>query len=116
MIEVANYKKTQILVHVKENSWVGKVAAYKLRSKSCAIVIGATIHLHHSTKEELIKNTAWLRHEICHIKQWKKHGYMYFLLHYLWLSVLYGYRKNPYEIAARKAESDGEIVDDVYIL
>lgn len=41
---------------IKENSWIAKIAARKLQSDNVAIVIGRTIHLHHVSKEDFLKD------------------------------------------------------------
>ena len=100
-------------VLIKENSWIARLAAFKLRKASCAVVIGTTIYLHQASKEAFLENTSWLRHEVCHVRQWKRHGYVFFLFHYLMLSVRHGYYLNPYEAEARKAEDDREILKGI---
>ncbi len=44
------------------------------------------------------------RHEEKHIEQWKRGWWIGFLIKYLYYNLRYGYRNNPYEIEARKAE------------
>lgn len=92
------------------------IAAWKLGARKCAIVIGSTIHLHNTSTQELLNNKAWLRHEVCHVRQWKQKGYLVFLIHYLYLSLLKGYRLNPYEVEARAAEENPEMMDGVQVL
>ena len=89
---------------IKENSRLAKVAAKKLRSKSVAMVLGKTIHLHNTTKAEFLKDKRWVKHELCHIKQFKDHGYFLFVVKYLWESLRKGYYNNRFEVEARKAE------------
>lgn len=89
---------------IRENSWVARIAAFKLGTNSIAIVIGKTIHLHNTTKQEFLQNERWLKHELCHIRQFRQHGYIQFIVKYLWESVKHGYRNNKYEIDARAAE------------
>jgi hypothetical protein len=91
---------------IKENSWIAKIAARKLQSDNVAIVIGRTIHLHHVSKEDFLKDEKWLRHEMCHIRQFKKHGFFPFIFKYLWESLRRGYYQNKYEIEARMAENE----------
>jgi hypothetical protein len=91
---------------IKENSWIAKLAAKKLKSENVAIVIGKTIHLHHVSKENFLKDKKWLKHEMCHINQFKKYGFLNFILKYLWESYHHGYYNNKYEVEARKAEND----------
>lgn len=91
---------------IKENSWIAKIAARKLQSDNVAIVIGRTIHLHHVSKEDFLKDEKWVRHEICHIHQFKKHGFVAFIFKYLLESLRRGYDQNKYEIEARLAENE----------
>ena len=76
---------------IKENSWIAKLAAIKLRSEKVAIVIGSTIYLHNSSKQDFLKNDKWLKHELCHIRQFKQNGYVTFIVKYLWESFRHGY-------------------------
>jgi hypothetical protein len=90
--------------NIKENSWLAKIAAKKLRAGSIAMVMGKTIHLHNTTKAEFLKDERWVKHELCHIKQFKDHGYFLFVVKYLWESLRKGYYNNRFEVEARKAE------------
>lgn len=90
--------------HIKERSFVARLAAKKLGVDNVAIVIGSTIHLYGRTKEELINNKKWLKHELCHIAQFHKHGFVPFIAKYLWESLRRGYYHNKYEVEARMAE------------
>ncbi len=89
---------------IKENSWLAKLAAKKLRVQSVAMVLGNTIHLHKTTKAEFLKDEAWLKHELCHIRQFKEQGYFLFIVKYLWESLRKGYYNNRFEVEARNAE------------
>ena len=89
---------------IKENSWLAKIAAKKLRSNNVAMVLGKTIHLHNTTKEQFLQDERWLKHELCHVAQFKDHGYFIFVVKYLWESLKNGYYKNKYEKEAREAE------------
>lgn len=89
---------------VKENSWIAKLAAKKLHSKTVAIVIGKTVHLCNVSKELFLKDERWVKHEVCHINQFKKYGFFNFIFKYLMESVRNGYYNNKYEIEAREAE------------
>jgi hypothetical protein len=93
-------------LNIKENSWIAKLAAKKLGSKNVAIVIGSTIHLHNVTKEEFLQDKQWVKHEVCHLRQFKTHGTFIFILKYLWESIQRGYHNNKYELEARKAETE----------
>ena len=89
---------------IKENSWLAKIAAKKLRSKNVAMVLGKTIHLHNTTKEQFLQNERWVKHELCHVEQFKDNGYIIFIVKYLWESLQKGYYNNKYEKEAREAE------------
>lgn len=91
---------------IKENSLVAKIAARKLKASSVAIVFGRTIHLWNSSKEDFLKNERWLKHELCHIRQYKQHGYLGFIAKYLWESLRKGYYNNKFEVEAREAEEE----------
>ncbi len=88
---------------IKENSWIAKLAAFKLRSKQVAIVIGKTIHLHNTSKQDFLKDEKWVKHELCHVRQFQQNGYVIFILKYLWESIKHGYFNNKYEVEAREA-------------
>ncbi|HET7114971.1 MAG TPA: DUF4157 domain-containing protein [Hanamia sp.] len=90
---------------IKQNSWIAKIASKKLGSDNVAIVIGKTIHLYHVSKEDFLKDTKWVKHESCHITQFKKYGFLPFILLYLWESMKHGYYNNKYEVEARNAEN-----------
>jgi hypothetical protein len=98
--------KNHLLLNIKENSWVAKLATKKLRSKNVAIVIGSTIHLCNVSRQQFLRNEKWVRHEVCHLQQFKKHGNFMFIIKYLWESFHHGYYNNKYEVAARNAEDD----------
>ena len=91
---------------IKENSWIAKLAAFKLGSKRVAIVIGKTIHLHNTSKQEFLKDERWVKHELCHVRQFRQNGFLPFIAQYLWESIKHGYYNNKYEIEAREAEKN----------
>jgi hypothetical protein len=89
---------------IKENSWIAKIAAKKLHAENVAIVLGKTIHLYHVSKQDFLKNEKWLKHEKCHLLQFKKYGFFPFIYKYLLESLKVGYHKNKFEAEARNAE------------
>ena len=91
--------------YIKENSWLAKLAAKKLNSKSVAMVLGKTIHLHGSSKKNFLADERWVNHELCHVKQFAANGYVLFIIKYLWESLGVGYYNNKYEVEARAAEN-----------
>lgn len=54
---------------------------------------------------ERINDQRLIRHEQAHWKQAEGLGAIKFYVKYLWLSARYGYRNNPMEVEARRAES-----------
>ena len=93
-------------VKIKENSWIAKIAAMKLRSDSVAIVFGNTIHLHNATREEFLCDEAWVCHELRHVQQYKQFGFAGFLVRYLVEWMKKGYYNNKFEVEARQSEGD----------
>ena len=89
---------------LKENSWLAAIAAKKLQAASVAMVLGNTIHLYNTSQEEFLNNENWVKHELCHIEQFRQHGYISFIVKYLWESIRKGYYDNKFEVEARAAE------------
>jgi hypothetical protein len=102
-------------IRIKENSWLARIAASRLRSKQVAMVLGSTIHLHNTTREEFLQNKRWLRHELAHVRQYAQHGFLRFLFLYLLESVRKGYRNNRFEVEARMKEGEDTVPDDLFI-
>ena len=94
---------------IKENSFIARIAAWKLKYKQAAIVIGNTIYLYNSSKEEFLNNKRWLNHELEHIRQYRKHGMIWFIIMYLVESAKKGYYNNKFEVEARSAEKEDEL-------
>ena len=90
--------------HIKERSFVARLAAWKLNAKQVAIVFGNTIYLHNTSREEFLANQAWVKHELQHIRQYKRYGFVRFLALYLLESIKKGYHNNRFEVEARAAE------------
>ena len=91
-------------VRIKENSWLAQIAAFKLGVDRVALTMGNTIHLYRASREELIENNRWLKHELAHVEQFRKHGFLKFIAMYLVETIINGYHQNKYEIDAREAE------------
>jgi len=102
--QITNYSLNEIIFRIKENSLLAKIAAKKLRTPGVAIVLGKTIHLHNTTKKEFLQNAKWVKHELCHVQQFKQYGIFMFVIKYLYESIKVGYYNNKYEVAAREAE------------
>jgi hypothetical protein len=83
---------------------LAKLAAWKMNAHSVALVTGNTIHLHNITKPAFEQNEKFVKHELKHVEQYQRLGFIPFLWMYLWYSLKYGYFNNPFEIEAREAE------------
>ncbi|HZI68710.1 MAG TPA: DUF4157 domain-containing protein [Hanamia sp.] len=94
---------------IKEKSMLARLAAWKLKSKNVAITFGNKIHLYNISKEEFLKNEKWVKHELCHVRQFEKYGFFRFIAMYLWESIKVGYYKNKFEAEAREAENEPKL-------
>jgi hypothetical protein len=94
-----------INVKIKEQSLVAKLATRFMKWNSAAIVFGNTIHLWNIEKNELLHNRRLLYHEVEHVRQYNRYGFINFILLYLIESIKNGYYKNRFEVEARNAES-----------
>lgn len=99
---------------IKENSILARIAARKMKSEKMAMVVGRTIYLHNTPKEEFLQNRRWLRHELAHIRQFQALGVVGFLYQYLVESVRKGYYNNRFEVEAREAEHD-YLIESQYV-
>jgi len=109
-------KQKELLVRIKERSFIARLAAWKLKSDNAAIVIGNTIHLYNATRPEFFKNKAWLCHELKHIQQFRQYGFIPFVFLYVWESLLRGYANNKFEIEARAAEHEEHLIMNIKLL
>jgi len=98
------------LFSIKENAFIAKIAAKKLRSKNAAIVLGSRIYLYGVSKSHFLANRQWLRHELKHIEQYERLGFIGFVFTYLWQTMRVGYYKCGLECEAREAEKDETII------
>jgi len=76
----------------------GKLSGMK--HPAAAVTLGDTILVHPGVP----LTTRLLRHELAHVRQWREHP-LTFPLRYVLNHLRYGYRDNPYEVAARQAET-----------
>ena len=103
-------QKEKISFRIKERSFIARLAAWKLKSHAAAIVIGKTIHLHNAGRGEFVSNKQWLRHELKHIEQFCRYGFIPFLFMYTLETIRHGYSNNKFEIEARTAEKDEHLL------
>lgn len=99
-----------MIVRIKENSWLAALAAKKLRSRKLAMVLGKTIYLFNTTREEFLRNERWVCHELAHVRQYHQYGFFRFLFLYLVESLRNGYRNNRFELEAKGRERDPSIM------
>lgn len=90
---------------IKENSFLARIAAYRLRSSRVAMVWGKQILLFGVSKNEFLASSKWVKHEMEHVRQFAYYGFFKFLFLYLIESIKNGYQNNKFEIAARRAET-----------
>ncbi|HPG10236.1 MAG TPA: DUF4157 domain-containing protein [Chitinophagaceae bacterium] len=100
-------------VRIKENAFVARLAAGKLKSSGAAIVFGSTIYLHNTTRQEFLNNTTWVCHELKHVHQYRHYGFVGFLFRYFFQWIQKGYYNNRFEVEARKSESDVSLLNGV---
>ncbi|MFN2440934.1 MAG: DUF4157 domain-containing protein [Chitinophagaceae bacterium] len=93
-----------VQVKIKENSFVARLAAWKLKANSVAIVFGNTIYLWNVTKQHFLKDERWVLHELEHIRQYSRLGLIPFLFQYMLEWMRKGYYQNRFEVEARQAE------------
>jgi hypothetical protein len=96
--------KLPVGIKLKENSWIAKLAARKMRAGSVALVLGRTIHLYNITPQQFQSSPRLIRHELKHVEQYSRLGFFRFLALYGWYSLKHGYFNNPLEEEARAAE------------
>jgi hypothetical protein len=91
-------------VPIKEQSFLARIAAYRLGKVPVAMVWGNKILLYGVSKADFLKDRRWVRHEMEHIRQFRHYGFLRFLILYAWESIRKGYDNNRFELAAREAE------------
>jgi predicted SprT family Zn-dependent metalloprotease len=89
---------------LKEDSLLARMAAWKLKSRGAALVWGNTIHLYNITQKEFFENERLVKHELCHVEQYRRYGRGGFLFRYILESLRKGYYLNRFETEARQAE------------
>lgn len=92
-------------VKIREGTLFARMAARKLKCTTVAAVCGNTIHLWNISREDFLKRTPWVVHEIEHVRQFQRYGFVWFSVLYLWESARRGYYNNRFEVEARVAEA-----------
>lgn len=93
-------------IKIKEQSLFAKLAAKKMKCQTVAAVLGNTIHLWNISREDFLKRDAWVKHEIEHVRQYKRHGFVPFVVMYLYECARVGYYNNRFEKEARMVEKE----------
>jgi len=107
-----------IVVKIRTGGLIVKVANLFMKIKQgemLATTIHKTIYLLGGTSKQFLNNRSFLRHEVQHILQCKKDGLIKFCIKYVWYSIRYKYKNNPYELDAEAHKSD-EFPKDVVII
>ncbi len=91
-------------VSIRERSFRARIAACCLGVNNVAFTLGKTIYLHNATRQEFLMDERWVRHELKHVEQFARHGFVSFVCKYVFETLRKGYRNNKYEIEARNAE------------
>lgn len=89
---------------IVEKSLQARIARFFFGSKRIAMVLGNSIHLSGVDKQIFLSDKKWLIHELVHIEQFKKNGFVKFIFLYSLESIKKGYYQNRFEIEARAAE------------
>ncbi|HTN07063.1 eCIS core domain-containing protein [Agriterribacter sp.] len=93
-------------IRIKEKSWKAKLAARWLGVDNVAFTLGKTIHLYNATTREFLHDTRWVKHELKHVEQFKRYGFILFIARYTLETLKKGYHNNKYEVEARMAENE----------
>ena len=75
-----------------------------MKCKTVAAVFGKTIHLWNVSREDFMKKTPWVVHEVEHVRQFQRYGTVRFTALYLIEYTRKGYHNNRFEVEARVAE------------
>jgi hypothetical protein len=89
-------------VVLRRSRWIPRLGGWLagLSGPAAAVTIARTIVLHPRAR----LSEPLLRHELEHVRQWRERPFT-FPFRYVWCQIRHGYRNNPYEVAARRAES-----------
>lgn len=93
-------------IKIKEKSWKAKLAAGCLGVDNVAFTLGKTIYLYNATAGEFLQDTRWVKHELKHVEQFKRYGFIPFIARYTIETIKHGYYNNKYEVEARLAEKE----------
>jgi hypothetical protein len=101
----------KIKVRIREGAWIARIAARRLSYGRVAIVVGRTIYLHNATAADFLSSRRWMIHELVHVEQYSRYGWMGFLIRYLTEYAKNGYWNNKYEVEARRREGEVALLE-----
>ena len=84
------------------NSPLARIARLVLKAPRVAMVVGQTVHLSGTSREDFLADAEWVAHEAVHLRQYREHGLLPFLWKYLIESARVGYYHNRFEAEARE--------------
>lgn len=87
---------------------MARIAARKLGVNKVAFTLGRTIYLHNTSRECFLRDRKWVQHELQHVAQFQRYGFLRFVGLYLLESLRHGYYQNTFEQEARYAEINGQ--------
>ena len=103
-------------IKIKEKSFYARIAARQLKCQTVAAVFGKTIHLWNVSREDFLKRTPWVVHEVEHVRQFQRYGFLRFSALYLLEYTRNGYYNNRFEVEARVAEmGEGDLAGIEFI-
>jgi hypothetical protein len=98
------------------NSPLARIARLVLKAPRVAMVVGQTVHLSGTSREEFLADAEWVAHEAVHLRQYREHGLLPFLWKYLVESARVGYYHNKYEVEAREEARRVVLTDPNHVL
>ena len=89
-------------VEIRRGRWIARLGGWLTGAgrAAAAVTLGDTIVVH----PEAPLTERLLRHELEHVRQWRA-APLTFPARYAWQHLRRGYRDNPFEVAARAAET-----------
>ncbi len=90
-------------VSVRRGGWLPALGGLLagMGAPAAAVTLGRTIVVH----PDVPLTPRLLRHELTHVRQWQAQPFS-FPVRYTWAFVRHGYEANPYEVEARRAETE----------
>ena len=103
-------------LRTQTGSPLARIARLVLRSPRVAMVLGQTVHLSGTTREQFLADAEWVAHELVHLRQYREHGLLPFLWKYLRESARVGYYQNRFEVEAREEARRMVLANPAHVL